>query len=205
MNKLLLSLLGASVALNFYLVKVDVVVKDDLDQEYVEPTPVDQISVAQASLQRESAKSCPPCEKKAELSKVTARECEEEQTALVPKFDKQDFEKKIAEVRESFEKDTIRFFEYELGLTSAQVNNYKNLQVERDAAIANYIDGRVDSNGGFMPSPEQMVDLAQIDKKYIQKLKSAFGESAYEDYIKYRDNFNRRLREQDQFHYSIQF
>ena len=57
MNKLLFGLLGASVALNFYLVKVDVVVKDDLDEEYHEPTPIDQISVAQAGIRKDASEN----------------------------------------------------------------------------------------------------------------------------------------------------
>lgn len=63
MNKILFGLLTASVAMNFYLVNVEVVVKDDLDQE-VAPEVIEQstdtISIAQAAVAKASANSeCP--------------------------------------------------------------------------------------------------------------------------------------------------
>lgn len=193
MNKLLFSLLGASVALNFYLVKVDVVVKDDLDEEYHEPAPIDQISVAQAGI-RKGESNCPPCEKQVKCTGskdiVKNQKLDEETTSKVTK---------------QFEQDSQRFFEYTLNLSSDQIDVYYQLKEERIKEITEYLNSKYGQASTVTLTTDEMLEMAKIDKDYDGMLKEVFGETSFNDYQKFRENFNKKLIEDGKMEYLIQF
>tara|TARA_B100001971_G_C18267172_1_gene594338 strand:+ start:4452 stop:5057 length:606 start_codon:yes stop_codon:yes gene_type:complete len=195
MNKLLFGLLGASVALNFYLVKVDVVVKDDLDEEYHEPTPIDQISVAQAGIRKDASENnCPPCDKNFKCS---------DSKDIVK--NEQVSEETFQKIRKQFEMDSQRLFEYTLNLSSEQIDIYYQLKEERSKEITEYLNNKYGQASTVTLSTDEMLEMGRIDKQYDNMLIEVFGETSFNDYKKFKDSFNKKLIEDGKMEYTIQF
>ncbi|MEX0798033.1 MAG: hypothetical protein WD025_01225 [Bacteriovoracaceae bacterium] len=226
MNKVLFLLLSASVGLNVYLVNVEVIVKDDLDQEYVEPAN-DRISLAQAGIQKNSGKA---------VQKIKAKECEpkivekivykereaREERELARDYRRDEFEQVENELSEeeyrrlserysqNWKRESQNFFEYGIGLTPNQQDDYERLKTARENEISRMIHEKKNNlpkgSQSFALSPEEMIELGKINEKYTTKLKNLFGQNAYQEYLSFRKSYNQKiLRESQDGMFAIQF
>lgn len=223
MNKALFLMLAASVSLNVYLVNVEVVVKDDLDQEYIERPSRDHISIAQAAVEKDDKSES---REKAECSpkvveKIIYKEREPEPTSRarsnslreITENDLDSISKdKMQELAqahlEDWDKKSKNFFEYRLGLSPSQQNDYERLKVEMEGEISSMLQQNTpqgESLEGRMISSEEMMRMGRIHKKYADKLKNAFGPSAYEEYISFREGYNRELARSSRGAFGVNF
>lgn len=222
MNKILLLLLSASVCMNVYLVNVEVVVKDELDQEAAEPAR-DRISLAQAAIQKKTKgasknplekndKNCEPeiVEKVVYRDRSFANEPEELERG---QFDENDYKRLSERYGRSWQRESQNFFDYRLGLTPTQQEDYQKLKTSRESELAALIEKKKESDKGTLPdgsfilSPEEMIEMGKINQKYTAKLKNLFGQNAYQEYLSFREEFNRKIARESENGtiFSVQF
>ena len=213
MNKALFMMLAMSVALNVYLVNVEVVVRDDLDREYIEQPKTDHISIAQAAVEKSgeksSEKTVSDCEPKI-VEKIVYREAAQTAAAndikegALKSITKKDLEamsaQEMGELAKRYEKEwqqkSQKFFEYELGLSPSQQNDYLALKTSMEEEISSMLGKSATGEkreGPRMMTPEEMVEMGRIHQKYVNKLKAAFGDNAYNEYINFREAYNRKI------------
>lgn len=226
MNKALLFMLGASVAMNVYLVNVEVVVKDELDQEYVEEPERDRITLAQAAVDKtkadsdKSAKECEPkIVEKIVFREAPAREVSEAdpESEALKKITEQDLDSmsrdEMSELAATYQarwkQKSKNFFEYRLGLTPSQQGDYEKLKVAMESEISEMLRQSSPDNWeeghSRMLGPEEMVEMGRIHQKYADKLKTTFGPAAYEEYIAFREKYNQALAKENKGIFGIQF
>lgn len=228
MNKVLFLMLSASVAMNVYLVNVEVVVKDELDQEYAPNPEKDQITIAQAGVRKDkngnlgkkqSAKKpkkeeCSPKVVEKIVYKTAPEQSSEPESQALRTITENDLEsmsndqmRELAQdYREDWRKKSKEFFEYRLGLSPSQQSDYERLKLAMEDEIAQMFQRRGDvENEPRVMTPEEMAQMGRIHEKYADKLKTAFGPAAYEEYISFRQRYNRGLAQESRGMFGVNF
>lgn len=209
MKTALFLLLGASVAMNIYLVNVEVVVKDELDQEAPETyqSSVDSISIAQAAPQKQE------CETKVVekiVEKIVYKKSAHREEPLPEKVDrlgKEETERLVSEYRNEWKKKSQEFFDYRLGLSASQQEEYHSLKEMMEKEISQMLknEAGVKEGEGHMLTSQEMVKMGSIHEKYEGRLKAAFGDQAYNEYIRFKDDYNKKLTQNGHGFFGIGF
>jgi len=204
MKIFLFLLLGTSVALNIYLVNVEVVVKDELDQEAPETfqSAGDSISIAQAAPQKQE---CEPKVVEKIVEKVVYKD--EPLEEKVDRLGKEESEKLVSEYREKWKEKSQEFFDYRLGLSPSQQQEYHSLKELMEKEITRMLqkEAGVKEGEGHMLTSQEMVKMGDIHEKYEGRLKAAFGDQAYNEYIQFKNNFNKDLTKNGHGFFGITF
>lgn len=201
--KVTLVLLFISISINIYF-------STRSDETMIAKQVEDSVSLSQASFNKNK---CPeptktlsqPVRKLNYENKITKDKTVKEETS--PFVDKKVEKRNLAKWFE----DSSEFFEYELYLTPDQMGDYGRLAKNRKDDIISYINsvkkekGIVDSNS-FALSMEEAIKLMDINKKYLSKLKTVFGEEDYEYYSNFKKEFNKKLlKDPESWAFSIEF
>lgn len=211
MKKVLLVLLMGSVGLNIYLMNVEVVIKDDLDNEMIMPMD-DEISLAQSGIQKPAKKLAAKveCEPKIIEKIVYKEKAPEEKEEIEIKSSNKKAPMDIKEVHANWFAESNEFFENRLALTADQVASYYDLKTRREQEINGYImpkmeESREQGQAVYMFTAEDTIAIGKINQRYLEKLKEAFGDIAYQEYQQFKSTYNQRLIHNDNSSYTIEF
>lgn len=184
-------LLLGSVGLNLYLLNATVVMEDDLDDNLT--TPLDEVKVAQSavnkikvmknSLRIHDMKSSKP---DSGVSKISRKEKVDDKILS-------NFSDKYREEKEKWDSDLREFLEYEISLSTPQIQEIIELRDRRERERSDYFSEKIDQEGKssfYIHTAQDRVDLAKIDKKYIEMIKQILGEDGYTRYQSFRDDYN---------------
>lgn len=204
MKKLLVLLLVISIGINIYQLREEKLVKDTFEDEIVSS---DRVTVAQSAIKPK----CGPAKEKIiyKCPNEIENEIEEglvssAQSAIQPVDEQNGIESKPGIEMVAFEKFYSKwkgrrdeFLEFELGFSPDKVQRYNEILELRSQEISEALSDKIAEyakeygEGASYPlQPADMMVLGQINYKYESELKDLFGEADYEEYSRFRRNFN---------------
>ena len=211
MKKLIFGgILVGSVALNVYLINTEVIVKNDLDSDFMEMN--DEITIAQSAVKKPKIViknhkkniekiSQDLLPKKKKLKKESSEYTDESYPGKGP----DEYQKS----KEVWNENVTNFLDLELNLEEDQVESYFTLEKARDFEISDFMVTKMgqgeDEETPYLFTVEDNVALGKINEKYLNKLKASFGEDAYDKYIKFRQESNKRNMKNRDSHFYAEF
>jgi hypothetical protein len=209
MKKLIFGgILIGSVALNIYLINTEVIVKNDLDSDFMEMN--DEITIAQSAVKKprivikNHKKNIEKISKDLMPEKVTeVRDAPEYTEDRYPVDDQDQYQKS----KEVWKENVTSFLDLDLELDVEQVESYFKLEKQREMEISSFMSPKIgeENDGPYLFTVEDNVALGKINEKYLKKLKTSFGDEAYTQYIKFRQNTNKKLIKSGDSHYFAEF
>ncbi|MFT6631041.1 MAG: hypothetical protein ACJAS4_000987 [Bacteriovoracaceae bacterium] len=209
MKKLIFGgILVGSVALNIYLINTEVIVKNDLDSDFMEMN--DEITIAQSAVKKprivikNHKKNIEKISKDLMPEKVSEASDASEYTEDRYPVDDQDQYQKSKEV---WKENVTSFLDLDLKLDVEQIESYFKLEKQREMEISSFMSPKIgeENDGPYLFTVEDNVALGKINEKYLKKLKISFGDEAYTQYIKFRQNTNKKLIKSGDSHYFAEF
>jgi hypothetical protein len=209
MKKLIFGgILVGSVALNIYLINTEVIVKNDLDSDFMEMN--DEITIAQSAVKKprivikNHKKNIEKISKDLMPEKVSEASDASEYTEDRYPVDDQDQYQKSKEV---WKENVTSFLDLDLKLDVEQIESYFKLEKQREMEISSFMSPKIgeENDGPYLFTVEDNVALGKINEKYLKKLKTSFGDEAYTQYIKFRQNTNKKLIKSGDSHYFAEF
>jgi hypothetical protein len=209
MKKLIFGgILVGSVALNIYLINTEVIVKNDLDSDFMEMN--DEITIAQSAVKKprivikNHKKNIEKISKDLMPEKVSEASDASEYTEDRYPVDDQDQYQKSKEV---WKENVTSFLDLDLKLDVEQIESYFKLEKQREMEISSFMSPKIgeENDGPYLFTVEDNVALGKINEKYLKKLKIYFGDEAYTQYIKFRQNTNKKLIKSGDSHYFAEF
>jgi hypothetical protein len=210
MKKLIFGgILVGSVALNIYLINTEVIVKNDLDQDFMEEMN-DEITIAQSAVKKPRItiknhkknieKISQDLLPKTNSNKVEASDYTDE---TYPGKGPDEYQKS----KDVWKENVTSFLDRDLNLQEEQVESYFNLDQAREFEISDFMGTKVGEHEDepYLFTVEDNVALGKINEKYLNKLKASFGEEAYKQYIKFRQESNKRNMKNRDSHFYAEF
>ncbi len=210
MKKIVYTLmLAGSVGLNLYLLNTEVLVSNDLEDDILEID--DEISVAQSALLRKKNKTPNHSKNIKDIRNnflpETAGKNKEGSALEESKKSRQDYDREFEKAKEEWKEKLTRYMEDELGLEPPQVDQYFDIGQEREGAITRYLAPKFENakDGPYFFSIEDNVAIGKINEKHLKQLKVEMGEEAYEQYIEYRQEYNKKAMESGNADFFMEF
>lgn len=104
---------------------------------------------------------------------------------------------KQAKIEANWFNEVQEYFEYELNLSPDQVGEYQKLAVDRRVEIENYIGSLIKARGGvdhyLALTMDEMMEIADINKAYSNRLSQALGAEDYRAYQNLKREYNSAL------------
>jgi hypothetical protein len=206
-QKILFIALCVSVVFNIYLVKYEVVVTNDFDQQEqtLDKQVKDQVTIAQSSVKKNSHDCAPAAmatmsEETGNLAKVKI----DETSGPKEKLDlssEQIQEKLEAKYRQWIEKSD-QFFIDDLRLSPDQIARYRDLTLQREKDISDYFtqkhksqeEGSLES---YLYTSEDTIFMGKLAERYENLLKENFGQENYQRHREFIKKHNGKMKNDD--------
>jgi len=189
-NKVTVTLLIISVAANIYF----------LNKPSKQSAVVDKVDLSQAAIKKHEVQTS---EKEGNLRgiKNSILEIKERDYSGLKetKIEQEKYinEDEVEKAQEAWKKMATDFMVGELDLDQNIIDEYFQLDRRREKALSEFMQNRINDNGGdqFFYTLEDIVNENKINEKFLGELKAMFGPQGYEEYKKFRNNYNRKIIE----------
>lgn len=204
-------LLFGSLGLNIYLLNSYVVTSGQLDDDIVEP--IDEIKLAQSAVkknQRKDKLNQSHISKLEEIQKkfLPEKNVHEEHKAANKETENSDsYESDYNKQKELWKEDVSAFLETELGLDPKQLDDYFNLQIQREKTLSDYFTPKLEVQGGgtYVFDVEDIIASAKINEKYLIMLKQQLGDEGYKKYSDFKKRINKRMMDNGNSYFIMEF
>lgn len=189
-----------SLGLNFYFLTKE-------DEDVIVYSEQDEISVKLSGLKKKSMRKSKPLLSKSEFQKKKKvsdepnryyEQREESVGNLSPFEDVSNINpERQAKIEANWFNEVQEYFEYELNLSPAQIEEYQKLAIDRRVEIENYIGSLLKSRGnedGYLAlTMDEMMEVADINKSYSTRLAQTLGPEDYQAYQNLKREYNSSL------------
>ncbi|MAX67003.1 MAG: hypothetical protein QF441_15875 [Bacteriovoracaceae bacterium] len=202
---LLSTALLTSVCFNIYLLNTEVVVKDDLDSDIIEPLD-DHISVAQSALKKTKKPVRNNSKKLKEIEKSFFPNKDSNEAEVSNKTESNFSEKDYENSQQAWKDTVTEYLEYELRVPFTSIQTYFDIQKQREQEISEYMAPKLqNTDETYLFTMEDNIEMAKINSKYLKRLQETLGEKAYREFINFRQKYNKKMIESGEGHFYIDF
>lgn len=112
----------------------------------------------------------------------------------------------VEKAQEAWHRKASDFFTVELGLDGQTIEEFFQLNKDREKELNEFMRSRINHNGGdqFFYTLEDIVNENKINEKYLEKVKSMLGPGNYENYKVFRNQYNKKIIESGEGFYLIE-
>lgn len=112
----------------------------------------------------------------------------------------------VDKAEQAWKRKASDFFAVELGLDGQTIEEFFQLNIEREKELNAFMRSRITENGGdqFFYTLEDIVNENKINERYLNKLKSMLGPQGYKDYKTFRNRYNQQIIESGEGFYLIE-
>lgn len=121
--------------------------------------------------------------------------------------EKRPYEEVYQELHQDWRKSARAYIERDLGLSPDQADFYFELAMKRQEEVNKYLEPKINNEEGepYLYSIEDNVEIGRINGRYLQLLKASLGPEGYQNFKKFREAQNKKLMEEGQGYFWVEF